>query len=682
MPSKKFKFNKNQKRFLDGSLEVQQDNLIKMSFSSEVPYKRYSEEQDMYYWEVLSHKEGYCDFSRLNDGANVLFNHNWNEPIGKVQKAWVENGRGYSFITISSAAEKYKKMVEDGTLTKVSVGYEVLEMIFVGYAEDGLPIFECKWMAFEESIVTVPADTSVGIGRAKKSDDEVIEVELQDDELAEGEAEKSKNEDSEVNSSNEDTSEDENTKDKDTDENTSEVVNTEEDDKSKEADKDELTEEEKNKQKNVGSKFDIRGQISQNSNTSTNNYNKGKNSMKDILEAGKKYNEHELANEYASQGRSMEEFQSALLEKKLSKGSNTDAGTQRELDKFSFAGYIDEVTDKREGANSGLAKELTQDFIKQGYKGHGGIILSRDLVNAMRLKAAIRAAGSYAMGTPEAFGNTAYTDRRTQIIDQLYNASVWNSLSTVMPSAEGFGDVTLPIITSKNNVQMLGEGVAATKSRQGSDHLHFTPKTAKASTSYTRETTQRSSLASVDSVIMGGLVKAMFDKRNQQWINGTGVDGEVLGIFNMSGVTGIDFGANGGNVDFAKLVAFETALAAANVDVARCAYLTNSKVAGSLKTTQKFANFGSALLENGQANGYPLFVSNEVASNYTKGTGTALSGMAFVNPEDIAVIDWNAVEFRVNPWIEEDGGVRIDAWDTFDMQALRAVSLAIAKDIK
>ena len=44
--------------------------------------------------EILSHREGAVDLSRLNDGAPFLWNHQPNQVLGVVQKAEVVNGRG------------------------------------------------------------------------------------------------------------------------------------------------------------------------------------------------------------------------------------------------------------------------------------------------------------------------------------------------------------------------------------------------------------------------------------------------------------------------------------------------------------------------------------------------------------------------------------------------------------
>jgi len=645
MTKKTIKFKNNQSRVFDAIVENSNSDLIKVSFSSEEPYPRNFGFECL---EVIGHDDGDMDLSRLQNKAAVLFNHNFDELIGVVEKAWLENKRGYALIRLSKTAEKYSIMLEEGILCKISFAYNITEMTQIGTNENNIPFIKVKTQPYEISLVSVPADDTVGVGRAMSDEEIEIEIEIEDEK-------------------------------KEIEEEVKPEKEIEEEIKPIEEEKELSTDEEIKPVENE-KKFDNANQITENKTISITTI-KGKDNMKEILDLARKYNEFELAYEFINQGKSVEQFQSALLEKKLSTGSvlGTD-GAQKELNQFSFAGYVAEVLEKRDGKHSGLARELTQDSIKNGYKSHGGIVLPRHLVNEIRMKQA-RAAGSYLAGTAAAFGNTAYVDNRTQVIDALYQNSVWNALSTVYPDAEGFGSVTLPVITSKNNVQMLGEGVAATKSRQESGHITFTPKTAKASTSYTRDILKQSSLPAFESIVMNGLMKAMAEKRNQQWLNGTGADGEILGIFNVSGVNAVAMGTDGAAMTFAKLVAFETALANANVDLSRCAYVTNSKVGGSLKTTAKFTNTGVALLENGVANGYQVLVSNEVASNYTKGTGTALSGMAFVNPNDIGVIQWGGIEFKVNPYIEEDGGVRLDGWDSFDMQVTRAVSLAVSKDI-
>lgn len=140
-----------------------------LSFSSEAPYTRW--------WgvEILSHAEGALDLTRLNSMGCVLFNHDRDKVIGKVIRAWVEDNRGYAEIEFDEDAESeviYQK-VRSGTLKGVSVGYRVTnweEVAANAVSTDGRFTGPCdiatRWEAFEVSIVSVPADPTVGVGRS------------------------------------------------------------------------------------------------------------------------------------------------------------------------------------------------------------------------------------------------------------------------------------------------------------------------------------------------------------------------------------------------------------------------------------------------------------------------------------------------------------------------------------
>lgn len=145
-----------------------QERVVELSFSSEEPYRRW--------WgvEILDHTEGCMDLTRLNEIGCVLFNHKRDQVIGQVLKAWNENGRGMARIRFDEdeASDVIYKKVQSGTLKGVSVGYNVdsWEEIMPGKkSADGRFIGPCevakKWTPFEISIVSVPADPTVGVGR-------------------------------------------------------------------------------------------------------------------------------------------------------------------------------------------------------------------------------------------------------------------------------------------------------------------------------------------------------------------------------------------------------------------------------------------------------------------------------------------------------------------------------------
>lgn len=142
-----------------------------LSFSSEEPYDRW--------WgtEILSHSEGALNLDRLNSIGCVLYNHNRDKVLGKVLRAWVEDDRGSAEIEFDDDAESeiiYQK-VKSGTLRGVSVGYvvDVWEEVSASKKScDGRFTGPCdiavKWTPFEISIVSVPADPTVGVGRSQE----------------------------------------------------------------------------------------------------------------------------------------------------------------------------------------------------------------------------------------------------------------------------------------------------------------------------------------------------------------------------------------------------------------------------------------------------------------------------------------------------------------------------------
>ncbi|WP_041272392.1 HK97 family phage prohead protease [Desulfitobacterium hafniense] len=141
---------------------------VELSFSSEEPYDRW------FGPEILSHQANACELARLNEIGCLLFNHTRDKVVGRIDKAWIENGRGKALVTFDEDEESeiiYQKVLS-GTLKGVSVSYRVDSWEEVGpgkVSSDGRFTGPCsialKWMPLEVSIVSVPADATVGVGR-------------------------------------------------------------------------------------------------------------------------------------------------------------------------------------------------------------------------------------------------------------------------------------------------------------------------------------------------------------------------------------------------------------------------------------------------------------------------------------------------------------------------------------
>lgn len=145
---------------------LDEDNrIVELSFSSEAPVMRWGA------FEVLSHKRGSVLLERLNKTGCLLYNHNRDKVIGKVLKAGIKDKRGVAEVQFDDDEESlvYYGKVKAGTLRNTSVGYIVHEQKreVTGKGETLQVTYTAtKWEPIEVSIVSVPADISVGVGRS------------------------------------------------------------------------------------------------------------------------------------------------------------------------------------------------------------------------------------------------------------------------------------------------------------------------------------------------------------------------------------------------------------------------------------------------------------------------------------------------------------------------------------
>lgn len=142
------------------------DRTVDLAFSSEAEVPRW------FGFEILSHAAGACDLSRLNDGGAVLDGHDWSRHIGVVVRAWIGDdyvGRATVRLSKSAAASELLQDIADGIKRHVSVGYFVLADKHVGKRDGADVMLVTRWQPYEISFVSIPADTTVGVGRSADS---------------------------------------------------------------------------------------------------------------------------------------------------------------------------------------------------------------------------------------------------------------------------------------------------------------------------------------------------------------------------------------------------------------------------------------------------------------------------------------------------------------------------------
>lgn len=143
---------------------------IRVSFSSELPIVRQSFFDEPWI-EVLGHGAEEVILERLNAGAPALYNHDRHDQknrVGVVERAWVENGRGLAELRLSGRDEVAGlwQDLKDNVLRNCSVGYQIHERVLTKETEDGPDEYRVtRWTPLEISLVDIPADHTVGVGR-------------------------------------------------------------------------------------------------------------------------------------------------------------------------------------------------------------------------------------------------------------------------------------------------------------------------------------------------------------------------------------------------------------------------------------------------------------------------------------------------------------------------------------
>jgi HK97 family phage major capsid protein len=136
---------------------------VELCFASEAPVDRW------FGSEVLDCKPGSVRLDRLNGGAALLVNHDPDEQVGVVESARVDAGgkcRAVVRFSKSEDGEEIFQDVVDGIRGLVSVGY-LIHKLETEKLPGGQEIQRATdWEPLEISIVSIPADASVGVGRS------------------------------------------------------------------------------------------------------------------------------------------------------------------------------------------------------------------------------------------------------------------------------------------------------------------------------------------------------------------------------------------------------------------------------------------------------------------------------------------------------------------------------------
>jgi len=139
-------------------VDTETERMVPASLSSEQPVERW------FGTEVLQHTPEAVDLGRAANGLPMLWVHDHRILIGKVRNLRLEDGRleGYLHFSRNARATEIWQDVLDDFLDSISIGYSIRK--WEEEANSDL-IIVTRWAVNEASVVTVPADPTVGIGR-------------------------------------------------------------------------------------------------------------------------------------------------------------------------------------------------------------------------------------------------------------------------------------------------------------------------------------------------------------------------------------------------------------------------------------------------------------------------------------------------------------------------------------
>jgi HK97 family phage major capsid protein/HK97 family phage prohead protease len=531
---------------------------VLVSFSSEEPVARY------YGNEVLDHSPSGCDLSRLNNGAPLLCQHDPDDQIGVVESAYIKDGRGYATLRFSKSedGEAAFQDVSDGIRTKISVGYRV-EAVQLEAVTDGLETYRVtRWQPYEISLVSIPADDTVGVGRAGSEPTQEITPTISHDMkrlLLDANAPEGGN----------------------------------------------------------GPAAPPKIQFDENAARANIRKDEQKRSG-EILAIASKFNiPTEDSQRFISEGKSVDEFRAHVLEsrgalKPVVAQSPAIGMTEKEVKRFSLLSAVRGMIKggKLEGFEAETC-EAARAHLKRELPNERTFVLPEEVTQYQRglaLQDSFTRAGN--VGTATA-GGFLVQSQYGPVIDYLRNSTALGKLGITI--LDGIvGDLIFPTQTGGCTAYWVSETGSLTDSQATFAQKKMVPHRVGASYPFTMQLLAQSSI-SVDAFVRRELDTVIALKKDLAGLLGTGVGGEPLGLANTTGINATV--TYGGAATWADIVEHETGISVDNADIGTMGFLIDAATVGKWKTILKDSVAGAGYLMEGMtANGYPVQRSNQVST--------------------------------------------------------------------
>lgn len=616
---------------------IEEDSrVVELAFSSETPVERWFGD------EILDHDASSVRMERLSSGrAPLLMDHNYRDQVGVIEKASIDSdkkGRATVRFGKSSRAEEIFDDVKDGIRACVSFGYAIYRMVVEEISEDDGEVRRAlDWEPLEISMVSVPADITVGLGRTQDGDAEfetIIERRASD-------------------------------MPKKTDNDTG-------DDDGTNVDTLERTAAAKPGVDIEAIKDEVRGAE--------------KKRVEQIRTLAAEHDAGKVADSAIEQGLTIEQFRgllAVLADRDLSAPFGTTQAElgldDKEVKRYSLFNAIRAL---RTGNwdDAGLERECSRELAERYDVEPDGILLPHDVLSrtpwgppmAQRDQSTLTdAAGGFLVGTDH---------RDDMYIDALRARTVIMELGArLMTGLEG--NVDIPRLTTSALMYWLAEGGDTTESNLVFSNIAMSPKTVSARVDMTRRLLAQSS-PYAEALVRDDLMKQIAREIDRVAIEGLAANDEPNGILNTAGIGAVAMGVDGLAIDWAAAVNLETEVAVDNADVGNLAYLTTPQARGSAKQILKSAGVAGYIWDGNEVNGYRTATSTLVPADGTKGIGTDLSTMIYGNFADIILGQWGVIDLKADETtLGDSGGLVLRAFLDIDVAIRHAESFSAVTDL-
>jgi len=524
---------------------------VELAFSSEEPVERW------FGTEILDHSASAVRLDRLNNGGALLVDHDSRDHIGVVESSTVgadRRGRAVVRFGKSERADEIFNDVVDGIRSLVSVGYRI-HKVEEDRNEDTFRATD--WEPHEISIVSVPADASVGVGRTDEDTEYKFDV-LEKEQRS------------------------------------IEVIKV----KDKEKKVDALSVEEIRAQAEALAESKILERM---------------NEEDKIRETAKAHKQEEVGETAIRERKSFNDFRSMLLEDYVSRVKPIDVSvadpdlSEKERKRYSIRkvlNFLANPTNPAIRSDAAFELEVSGDIADRSKSSPQGVFMPSGAFQR------VLTAGTPTDGAEIVATNLLASD----FIDVLRN-----SMATMQLGArvlDGLvGDVAIPRKTSGSAGGWIAtEGGNSGLSEPQFDQVTLTPRTVGAYGEYTRQLLMQST-PSIDGLLQDDLSQGIALAIDQAVLEGSGAAGQPTGLRNQTGVLTSTIAA-AGSPTWTEIVEFETDVAASNALMGSLGWIIRAAVRGNLKTTEKAAGTARFVMgDSNELNGYRTEVSEQGAAN-------------------------------------------------------------------